>query len=91
MKHKATVKAGGKGRRRLQTRGVALQTEVPVQNAMTKMDILVVTQRCHTGTTAGQKTLGEESERRSENKVIAVRSKISLRNMCVELEVSNFE
>lgn len=85
------MKAGGERGRRPETRDVALQTEVPVQNAMTKMDILIVTQRCHIGTTAGQGTLGEEGERRSENKVFAVRSAISLRNMCVKSEVSNFE
>jgi hypothetical protein len=63
----------------METRDVALQTEVPVQNTMTKMDILIVTQHCHRDTTAGKKvTLVEDGERRHQNIVILRSTQISV-------------
>jgi hypothetical protein len=58
----------------METRAVAQQTQVPVQNTMTKMDILIVTQHCHRDTTAGKITLVENGERRLQNIVILLQN-----------------
>ena len=74
----------------METRVVALQTEVPVQNTMTKMDILIVTQHCHRFTAAGKITLGENGERRLQNIVILRLSKVCFRHVSIEMDVSHF-
>ena len=79
----------------METHDVALQTEVPVQNTMTKMDILIVTQNCHSDTTAGKITLGEEGDRRPQNIVILRLSKSSvphdmMPHDMIEMDVSHF-
>ena len=54
----------------METHDVALQTQIPVQNTRKKKDILIVTQNCHSDTTAGKITLVEDGERRLQNIVI---------------------
>ena len=84
------MQVGGEGGRGMETRDVALQTEVPVQNTMTKMDILIVTQHCHRFTAAGKITLGEDGERRLKNIVILRLSECSVRHVIFEMNVSHF-
>ena len=76
----------------METHDVALQTEVPVQNTMTKMHILIVTQHRHGDTTAGKITLVEHGERRLQNIVIlgATQSPSSVPHVCIEMDVSHF-
>ncbi len=76
----------------METHDVALQTEVPVQNTMTKMDILIVTQHCHRDTTAGKITLVEDGERRLQNIVIlrSTQSQSSVPHVSIEMDVSHF-
>ena len=84
------MKAGGEGGRGTETRDVAQQTQVPVQNTMTKMDILIVTQNCHSDTTAGKITLGEEGDRRLQNIVILRLTQSSVIHVTVEMDLSHF-
>ena len=48
------MKAGGEGGRDTETHDAALHKEIPVQNTVTKMDIMIVTQHCHRDTTASE-------------------------------------
>lgn len=86
------MKTGGEGGRGMETHDVALQTEVPVQNTMTKMDVLIVTQHCHRDTTAGKITLVEDGERRLQNIVIlrSTQSQSSVPHVSIEMDVSHF-
>jgi hypothetical protein len=76
----------------METRDVEQKTQVPVQNTMTKMDILIVTQNCHSDTTAGKITLGEEGDRRLQNIVILrlTESKSVIHTFTIEMDLSHF-
>ena len=64
------MQAGGEGGRDMETRNGALQPEVPVQNMVTKMDIVIVSKHCYRDAAAGKRTLGVDGAGRLKNIVI---------------------